>query len=123
MTGPWLLAQTGFQAAGFACVTLAAIQGARALLGGTAAPPGAGPALGWTRAGFLLLGCGLAAGALGDGRASWPRTPADHWGLIAWLTFFVVLHVHRVKAFQGRAAICAGLAGWLMALLAFFLLR
>jgi hypothetical protein len=119
-----MAAQAAFQIAGFACLTVASAWGAAALLG---AGQGRGArVLPWTRAGFLFLGGALAAGALESWRAwgqLWPRSPRDHWGLVAWLIVFAVLHVHRIKAWQGRPALRAGLAGWALALAACFLLR
>jgi hypothetical protein len=97
-------------AAGFACVTLAAILNARELLG----RPCQERALAWTRAGFLLLAGALVAGALEPG-ARWPPPPRQLWGPLVWLIYFAVLHVHRVKGFKGRPAAAAGLAGWLLA--------
>ena len=98
------------RAAGFACVTLAALLNALELLG----RPRQEQALRWTRAGFLLLGGALAAGALGPG-ASWPPPARELWVPLVWLIYFAVLHVHRVKAFKGRPAAAAGLAGWVLA--------
>jgi ABC-type transport system involved in cytochrome c biogenesis permease subunit len=120
----WRLLQALLQFAGFAGVTVAAGLGLRSLLG----RPGAGledRALRWTRAGFLLLGGALAAGALRSqslGGGLWPEG-REAWGLVAWLTFFAVLHVHRVKAFRGRTAAAAGLGGWILAALAWLALR
>jgi len=117
----WDRLQTLLQLAGFACATIAAgfalgrVRGASAVLERRA--------LDWTRAGFLLLGGAVAVGALGAGKALWPDRPRQWWGLAAWLIFFVVLHVHRVKDFKGRTAAAAGLGGWVLAALAWVLLR
>ena len=97
---------SALQAAGFACVTVASALGAATLLRRSLAGRLEPRALQWTRAGFLLLGGALAAG----GR--WPLLPRQQWGLLCWLIFFAVLHVHRVPAFKGRTAVLAGLAGW-----------
>ena len=104
---------------GGACVTAAAVLAAWSL---RAAPDRAAclerASLHGIRAGFLLLGLALATGAL----ARW-RTAGDPWPpagpLAVWLIWFTVLHVHRVKAFKGRTAAIAGLAGWALSLLAF----
>lgn len=113
------------QAAGFACVTVAALLELQALMGRR--PAGLdGPPLHWTRAGFLLLGLALAAGGAWSWRlrgAFWPLLPSQRWGLLIWLVCFVVLHVHRVKAFKGRRAAAAGVAGWALAAGAWFVLR
>lgn len=113
MTGPL---QPALQAAGFACVTVAAAWSALAL---RRPAEGQQQVLRWTRAGFLLLSGALVAGGLG----SWPSGPGPQWGLLSWLIFFVVLHVHRVPAFKGRTAILAGLAGWALAAGAYLGLR
>lgn len=113
MTGNLL--QPALQAAGFACVTVAAALGALALLRPAQDPQRVLP---WTRAGFLLLSGALVAGGLG-----WPPRPGQLWGLLCWLIFFVVLHVHRVPDFKGRTAIVAGLAGWALAAGAYLGLR
>jgi hypothetical protein len=109
--------ESALGAAGFACVTVASALGAASLLRRSLAPRLEPPALQWTRAGFLLLGAALAAG----GR--WPPLPRQQWGLLCWLIFFAVLHVHRVKGFQGRKAVVAGLAGWALAAVAWIGLR
>jgi ABC-type uncharacterized transport system permease subunit len=80
-------------------------------------------ALQWTRAGFLLLGAAWVAGALAPGGELWPRNSQPQWGLLSWLIFFAVLHVHRVQAFKGRTAVVAGLAGWTLAAGAWIFLR
>jgi hypothetical protein len=108
--------QPALQAAGFACVTVAAVLGALALRRPAREQP---QVLRWTRAGFLLLSGALVAG----GMASWPRQPGQQWGLLCWLIFFVVLHVHRVPGFKGRTAVLAGLAGWALAAGAYLGLR
>jgi ABC-type uncharacterized transport system permease subunit len=97
------LVQGALQLAGFACVTVAAALCARALLARSFLDP---RILRWTRAGFLLL-----SGAL----VACPWDPRQQWGLLSWLVFFAVLHVHRVKDFKGRTAVVAGLAGWALA--------
>jgi ABC-type uncharacterized transport system permease subunit len=99
------LVQDALQLAGFACVTVAAALCARALLVRSFLDP---RILRWTRAGFLLLSGALVAGA-------WFQDPRQQWGLLSWLVFFAVLHVHRVKEFKGRTAVVAGLAGWALA--------
>jgi hypothetical protein len=109
--------ESALQAAGFACVTVASALGAASLLRRPLAGRLESPALQWTRAGFLLLGAALAAG----GR--WPLLPRQQWGLLCWLIYFAVLHVHRVPAFKGRTAAAAGLAGWLLAAGAYVGLR
>jgi len=113
-------------AAGFAGFTLGAWLGAWSLW---AAPDRAArlerAALQAIRAGFLLLGLALAAGAAASWRAAgrlWPGDPRSAWMLVVWLVWFTVLHVHRVKAFKGRTAALAGLAGWVFSLLAFLAL-
>ena len=120
--GGWNLLHTGLQAAGFLCLTAASALGTRALLHVPGSPGAAGLEAGnlrWTRTGFLGLSGALVTGALGNWRM-WgelgPSSPRDRWVLIAWLIFFVVLHVHRVKGFRPRSAILAGLAGWALAL-------
>lgn len=105
---------SALQAAGFASVTVASALGAATLARRSLAGRLEPWALHWTRAGFLLLGGALAAG----GR--WPLLPLQQWGLLSWLIFFAVLHVHRVPAFKGRPALAAGLAGWALAAAAWF---
>jgi len=107
--------------AGAACASFAALQHARSLLAAPAAAWLEGSALQLIRAGFLLFGLALAAGALGSWRARgelWPGDPRSAWALIAWLVWFIVLHINRIKAFKGRATAIAGLAGWALCLLA-----
>ena len=108
---------TALQAAGFACVTAAALLGAKALWGRPSANDLAGWALHATRAGFLLLGGALVAGFWRPDPATgfWPLDFQREWGLLCWLIFFAVLHVHRVKAYKGRPALAAGIAGWVLA--------
>ena len=129
MTGippqPWLLLQAAALVAGGAALTAAALVAALALLRPDA-PAGAREAriLRWTRPGFLLLGVALVAGVQAAWQRGdpWPFGPRDRWCLIAWLICFAALHVHRVKAFQGRPAILAGLAAWGLTLAAWLVL-
>jgi ABC-type uncharacterized transport system permease subunit len=121
MTARWFQLQAALQSAGFACVTLAAAFGVQALLPGR--PGGMEErALQWNRAGFLLLGGALVTGTLRTGTL-WPQHAGQQWGLLSWLIFFAVLHVHRVPAFKGRTAVVAGLAGWVLTVGAWFGLR
>jgi ABC-type uncharacterized transport system permease subunit len=116
-----MTAQGALQLAGFVAVTVASALGARALLGRT---PLEQRILQWTRAGFLLLGLALLAGAWRTPDfATWLLDPRQQWGLLSWLIFFAVLHVHRVKGFKGRTAIIAGMAGWALAAVAWMGLR
>jgi ABC-type transport system involved in cytochrome c biogenesis permease subunit len=122
----WFQLHALLQFAGFACVTVASALGVRTLLDGPRDASLEPRILAWTRAGFLLLGGALAAGALWTRQlwgGLWPRRPQELWGLWVWLLFFVVLHVHRVKAFKGRTAVMAGLAAWALAVPAWFLWR
>lgn len=120
MTGIGPALDGALRAAGFACLTVAAALEAGELLGRRPEARG----LPWTRAGFLLLGAALAgAWAWGPRGEYWPRDPRQRWGLLAWLICFTVLHAHRVKAFKGRPAAFAGLAGWALAAGAWFLAR
>ncbi len=115
-TTPWAELQAALQLAGFAGLTLAAALELMALLGRSATAEAR--ALSWTRAGFLLLSGALVAGGLWSWRLwgeFWPLQPRQQWGLLSWLIGFAVLHVHRVKAFKGRPAMVAGLAGWALA--------
>lgn len=107
---------TVLQAAGFGCVSAAALLDAKALWGRPSPNNLEAWALHGTRAGFLLLGGALVAGFWRPEETGlWPLDFQRQWGLLCWLIFFAVLHVHRVKAFKGRPALAAGIAGWLLA--------
>ena len=116
---------SALQGAGFACLTVAAALEFRALR--LQPSPGLrGPALHWTRAGFLGLSAALAAGGAWSWQLRgefWPLLPGQLWGLLGWLGCFSVLHVHRVKAFQGRPELIAGMAGWLLMATTVWMLR
>jgi cytochrome c biogenesis factor len=122
---PWLQLQAAALAGGFGLLTVAALLAALALRHPASAPGWPPRILRWTRPGFLLLSLALAAGVQAAWESSgevWSRSPRELWGLFAWLVCFAVLHVHRVKAFQGRPAILAGLAGWGLTLAAWLVM-
>ena len=75
---------------------------------------------------FLLLALALAAGAVGGWMAGgdpWPRDARGAWALAAWLTWYTVLHVNRVKDYKGRTAAAATVAAWILGLMAALGLR
>jgi|GEM_PF-1731113 len=69
----------------------------------------------WIRAGFLLLTlaqiahCTWTTFAWGE---SWVWDPAKSLGLLAWMTYAGVLHMHHVPTLKGRKAMLASLGGW-----------
>jgi len=118
--------QAALQAAGFGCVTAAALLAAKALWGRPSPRNLEAWSMHCTRAGFLLLGGALAAGFWRTPdleRGLRPTGFQQQWGLLCWLIFFAVLHGHRVKAFKGRPALAAGIAGWAVAAGAWLVLR
>jgi hypothetical protein len=114
--GAWRACQTTLGWLGTAAVTVAFLLGLRALW----RPPAPGGNLGaaslhWTRAGFLLLGLAVGAGAAASHLAVGAQGAgaAPGRGLLAgWLIYGAVLHTQHLKGFKGRKALLAGVAGW-----------
>lgn len=77
----------------------------------------------WIRFGFLMLACGLITGGLwaksswGD---YWAWDPKENWGLVSWLVYGAVLHMHYTPAFKGRKALWASIFAWGFVLFAYF---
>jgi hypothetical protein len=114
--GAWRACQTILGWLGTATVTVAFLLGLRALWRPSVPGRDLGAAsLRWTRAGFLLLGSAVLAGAaavhLAPGTLGAGAAPGR--GLLAgWLIYAAVLHTHHLKGFKGRKALLAGVAGW-----------
>jgi hypothetical protein len=113
--GAWRACQTVLGGLGAAAVTVACLLG---VLGLRPPTPGRDPgaaSLQWTRAGFLLLGSAVAAGAAATWQAQgtfWSGAPRGHGLLAGWLIYAAVLHTHHLKGCKGRKAMLAGVAGW-----------
>ncbi len=77
----------------------------------------------WIRLGFLLLACGLITGGVWAKFAwsdYWAWDPKENWGLISWLVYGAVLHMHYVPAFKGRKAVWASVFAWGFVLFTYF---
>jgi cytochrome c biogenesis factor len=60
----------------------------------------------WIRFGFLMLTCGLVTGG------SWAWEAKENCGLISWLIYGAVLHMHYAPEFKGRKALWASVFAW-----------
>lgn len=135
----WFLPHVTAYFAGYACVTVAALFSALALLRPSLQAVAEGsfwhrafgstaldlPALArsWTRGGFLLLSAGLFTGALWAVFAwsdYWSWDPKEGWGLATWLVYAAVLHLHHARERSTRLALAAGLLGWGLVAFTFF---
>lgn len=77
----------------------------------------------WIRFGFLMLACGLITGATWAKFAwsdYWAWDPKENWGLISWLAYGAVLHMHYVPSFKGRKAVWASVFAWGFVLFTYF---
>lgn len=77
----------------------------------------------WLRFGFLLLACGLITGGTWAKFAwtdYWAWDPKENWGLISWLAYGAVLHMHYVPTLKGRKAVWASLFAWVFVLFTYF---
>lgn len=68
----------------------------------------------WLRFGFLMLACGLII------NYAWGWDPKADLGLISWLIYGAVLHLHYTPIFKGRKAVWASLFAWGLVLFAYF---
>ncbi len=77
----------------------------------------------WIRFGFLMLACGLITGGTWAKFAwsdYWAWDPKENWGLISWLIYGAVLHMHYTPAFKGRKAVWASVFAWGFVLFTYF---
>lgn len=68
----------------------------------------------WLRFGFLMWTCGLITSY------AWGWDPKASWGLVSWLLYGAVLHMHYAPVFKGRKAVWASLFAWGLVLFAYF---
>jgi len=69
----------------------------------------------WIRVGFLLLSVALIVHSTWTTFAwgeYWAWDPAKNAGVLAWLMFAGVLHMHHVPELRGRRVLFASLAAW-----------
>ncbi|MBL0212137.1 MAG: cytochrome c biogenesis protein CcsA [Holophagaceae bacterium] len=77
----------------------------------------------WIRFGFLMLACGLITGGTWAKFAwsdYWAWDPKENWGLISWLVYGAVLHMHYAPAYKGRKAVWASVFAWGFVLFTYF---
>jgi cytochrome c-type biogenesis protein CcsB len=77
----------------------------------------------WLRLGFLLLASGLITGGLWAKFAwsdYWAWDPKENWGLITWLIYGAVLHMHHTDQFRGRKMLWTSAAAWGFILFTYF---
>ncbi len=135
----WFLPHATFYFLGYGAFTAAFVVGMLSLLrqGNGAPEPGTFWALAlgsaevdfetlnrqWIRFGFFMLACGLVTGSLwakcawGD---RWGWDPKETWGLLNWLVYAGVLHMHHVPGLKGPKAVWASLLAWGFVLFVFF---
>lgn len=69
----------------------------------------------WLRFGFLMLTCGLITGIIGAtfaGDDPLAQGPEGNLGLVTWLIYGGVLHLHYLPEFKGRKALWASVLAW-----------
>ena len=77
----------------------------------------------WVRIGYLFLLGGLITGGLWAKFAwsdYWAWDPKENWGLISWLIYGVVLHMHHTSFLKGRAVLKVSAASWFLILFTYF---
>ena len=77
----------------------------------------------WVRIGYLFLLGGLITGGLWAKFAwsdYWAWDPKENWGLISWLIYGVVLHMHHTAFLKGRILLKVSAFSWLLILFTYF---
>ncbi len=77
----------------------------------------------WVRIGYLFLLGGLITGGLWAKFAwsdYWAWDPKENWGLISWLIYGVVLHMHHTSFLKGRIALKVSALAWTLILFTYF---
>ncbi len=113
--GPFHLVLLLLHTGAYGALTWAFGLGCRSLRRKTSATTLEASSLRWLRAGFLLLSAGLIAHSTwttfiwGE---FWAGEHGQNLGLITWLVYAAVLHMHHVPSLRGRRTILASLAAW-----------
>lgn len=119
--GPFHLVLLLLHAGAYGAFTWAFGLGCGSLRRGESAAALQASALRWLRVGFLLLSAGLIAHGTWTNFTwgeFWTGEPAQNLGLMVWLAYAGVLHMHHVPSLRGKKTILASLAAWgLLALL------
>lgn len=113
--GPFRLVLLLLHVAAYGALTWAFGLGCGSLRRGESAGALQARALRWLRAGFLLLSAGLIAHSTWTTFARgefWAGEPAQNLGLLVWLAYAGVLHMHHVPSLRGRRTILASLIAW-----------
>jgi cytochrome c biogenesis factor len=115
--GPGWAAWIVLQAAACLTLTVAFALGVRALTtpSGDLQRTRLAGTLPWLRAGFLLLTLAWVGQSLWLTMAwgeSWAWDSARNLGLLVWLAYAGVLHMHHVPNLRGRRAVQASLVAW-----------
>lgn len=77
----------------------------------------------WVRIGYLFLLGGLITGGLWAKFAwsdYWAWDPKENWGLICWLIYGAVLHMHHTSFLKGKAVLKVSAFAWILILFTYF---
>ncbi len=121
LEGPFRFVLALLHVGAYGALTVASLIGCLSLRGGASAPALQGTSLRWMRAGFLLLTAGQIAHSTWTTFAwgeFWSWDPAKNLGLMVWLAYAGVLHMHHLPNLKGKKTILASLGAWGLLVLA-----
>jgi len=115
LEGPFRFVLALLHVGAYGALTVAAVIGCLSLRGEESAATRQVTSLRWMRVGFLLLSAGQIAHSTWTTFAwgeFWTWDPAKNLGLMVWLAYAGVLHMHHVPSLKGRKTIIASLVAW-----------
>lgn len=121
LEGPFQLVLALLHVSAYGALTVAAVLGGLSLRHGASAAAPQTATLRWLRAGFLLLSAGQIAHSTWTTFAwgeFWTWDPAKNLGLLVWLAYAAVLHMHHVPDLRGKKTVLASLGAWSLLVLA-----
>lgn len=121
LEGPFRLALALLHVGAYGTLTVAAVLGGLSLRRGVSSPAPQMASLRWLRAGFLLLTAGQIAHSTWTTFAwgeFWTWDPAKNLGLLVWLAYAAVLHMHHLPDLRGKKTVLASLGAWALLILA-----
>lgn len=121
LEGPFWVVLALLHVGAYGALTVAAALGGLSLRHGASAAAPQTATLRWLRAGFLLLTAGQIAHSTWTTFAwgeFWTWDPAKNLGLLVWLAYAAVLHMHHVPDLRGKKTILASLGAWALLILA-----
>lgn len=121
LEGPFRLVLALLHVGAYGALTVAAAFGCLSLRRRASTPGAQMASLRWLRAGFLLLSAGQIAHSTWTTFAwgeFWTWDPAKNLGLLVWLAYAAVLHMHHMPDMKGKKTVLASLGAWALLILA-----